>query len=663
MALELSENVLWHGVDAPPQQPEWLVAGPLCMGLADGELRGIAFNSREIVRRVYGAVRDRYFNTVPGVLSELRVERGSGFRVSFLSTHISDEVDFAWRGEISGEPDGSVRFEFDGAARRAMQKNRIGFCVLLPLSLAGTSCRVEYVSGDRAEAAFPVLVDPMQPLRGLHDFRELRYDAGPGVELVMGFEGDVFEIEDQRNWTDASYKIYCTPQRIPMPASMAKGQRVRQVVTFRLTGKTADLPSAVPRAEEEVVVVEWGESCGKLPETGVEMASHEEPLTVRDLARLRALRLAHYRVLVDFSIAGWKGVLERGLTEAAAMGAAVEAVLVLSEDGAVEARAAAEVAARHQGRVVRWLIMTRDAPASQDRSLAEAREVLKPAGAPVGGGTNADFFQLNSHRPETELMDFVSVPVRPCAHRFDDATLAENLEGQRAVLGTMAALWPGMPRMVSPVSLRTRAQKGPAPGAGEMPAQADVRQMSLLGAAWTVGCIKAAAESGAAGLTLYQTTGLRGIMEREAGSEAPAHFHSVPGGVFPIYLVLAALADWRNAKVVETQSDAPLAAEALVLEKAGRCRALVANYTSLPRRVMLKKAGRAAFVRASAVVLDADTTLAAMTDPEAWLKSPPRREMQDGAVVLPAFAVAWLDLAWEKLSVPAGAGDELADIA
>lgn len=42
--------------------------------------------------------------------------------------------------------------------------------------------------------------------------------------VISEFEGDVFEMEDQRNWTDASYKTYCTPwgcpSRLSSPAAI-----------------------------------------------------------------------------------------------------------------------------------------------------------------------------------------------------------------------------------------------------------------------------------------------------------------------------------------------------------------------------------------------------------------------------------------------------------
>ena len=45
-----------------------------------------------------------------------------------------------------------------------------------------------------------------------------------------------------------------------------------------------------------------------------------------------------------------------------------------------------------------------------------------------------------------------------------------------------------------------------------MPPQIEYRQMSLAGAAWTVGSLKYLLESGVASLTYYETVGERGFM-------------------------------------------------------------------------------------------------------------------------------------------------------
>src|SRR3712207_7382130 len=39
-------------------------------------------------------------------------------------------------------------------------------------------------------------------------FRSLTHEAAPGLRVTCRMEGDTFEMEDQRNWTDASFKTY-----------------------------------------------------------------------------------------------------------------------------------------------------------------------------------------------------------------------------------------------------------------------------------------------------------------------------------------------------------------------------------------------------------------------------------------------------------------------
>src|SRR5205814_1216503 len=80
------------------------------------------------------------------------------------------------------------------------------------------------------EERFPELISPS---RDVTDMEAIRYAVGPvGVELR--FEGDRFDMEDQRNWTDASYKTFCTPLRQPYPVQLEAGHRVRQRVVVEL---------------------------------------------------------------------------------------------------------------------------------------------------------------------------------------------------------------------------------------------------------------------------------------------------------------------------------------------------------------------------------------------------------------------------------------------
>src|SRR6185369_7878341 len=112
------------------------------------------------------------------------------FRSAYTSEHRLNEIHFVWQAEILGAADGTIRFSFDGEARSTFLRNRIGFCVLHPIrECAGAGCRVEYVDGSSAAAAFPTLVAGDQPVKGLHDIRAMAHEIEPDVWAELHFEG------------------------------------------------------------------------------------------------------------------------------------------------------------------------------------------------------------------------------------------------------------------------------------------------------------------------------------------------------------------------------------------------------------------------------------------------------------------------------------------
>ncbi len=124
---KLTGNVLLSGVEAGLEESRVLRAGPWTMELAGGQLRTMRIGGVEVVRRVYAAVRDGFWNTVPGMISGMEVEESDGgFTVRYRSEHRQFEADFVWDAEITGHADGTVRFGFDGVARRTFARNRIG---------------------------------------------------------------------------------------------------------------------------------------------------------------------------------------------------------------------------------------------------------------------------------------------------------------------------------------------------------------------------------------------------------------------------------------------------------------------------------------------------------------------------------------------------------
>src|SRR5699024_9606535 len=114
--------------------------------------------------------------------------------------------------------------------------NRTGLVVLHPPDLAGTEAQVTHPGGDTEQSAFPVSISPHQPM---WDIRGLQWTSG-GAGVQVWFEGDVFEMEDQRNWSDASYKTYSRPLELPFPYQLRAGERVHQRVRVHVRDRVWD---------------------------------------------------------------------------------------------------------------------------------------------------------------------------------------------------------------------------------------------------------------------------------------------------------------------------------------------------------------------------------------------------------------------------------------
>ena len=632
----LSANVLRYGREDEPPPRRTLHAGSLTATLQNGELRWIRLGAREVLRRVYMAVRDENWGTVPSVITNYQMEDdGSAFAISYDCEHKQDEIHFRGHATIRGDRSGSIRWTMDGQALTTFRRNRIGWCVLHPLAeCVGAPCTLEHMDGSVEESAFPRLIAPDQPFLGL---RAITQTLSPGVRARVEFAGEEFETEDQRNWTDASFKTYSTPLRFAYPATIEAGTKVHQSVDLAIECAREEIGANVgPDDAVEIRVDVHRRS--PLPRLGLAIASHGESLDARSIERLRRLRLAHLRVDLALEKREWRATAQQPVEQSMLLGVPLEIMLQMppAEHGAVE-----ELASITKGRVVRWLI---------DGALPiAARESLRNlSGGEVLVGTNAHFAELNRHRPDMRGASGIWFGLNPQVHAFDEDTLVENLAGQREAVESARAICADRPVAVSPVTLKPRFNPdATAPDRSsrlaELPPQVDPRQMSLFGACWTLGSLKYLAEAGAHTVTYFETTGWRGVMERAAGSQS-ARFSSLAGGVFPLYHVLAAAGEFAGGSVMRTESDTPLAADAVALCDGARWRILVANFSREARWVRLLGAMFAGPLLLRR--LDEHSAEWAMQQPEAWRDAASETiDSRDGrlSLELNSYAIAILD--------------------
>lgn len=635
--MTIDEQYLLHGSPIPYQSPMIVHAGPLVAQFEDGVLRYLKLGGVEALRQIYSAVRDHNWGTVPGVLSNLVVsQHPDRFEITFDCAHRQDEIHFVWRGTITSNANGTLRYHMAGEALSTFQRNRVGFCVLHPMQCAGAACRVVHTDGAQTEAHFPVAIAPHQPF---FNIRAVQHEYAPNCWVEVRMEGDTFEMEDQRNWIDASFKTYCTPLALPFPVTVPAGTRIEQTIT--LTPLTPPPSAAAPADAPLTLHLTSAERT--LPLLGLSAASHDEPLSHRQIERLKALRLNHLRVDVRFDQPNWRDRLARRAAEAASIGAALEVALHLSDPAEEQLAAVAQMAL--PARVARWLIFRVGEKSTRERWLALARQRLG-ADAVLVTGTDAFFTELNRERPPHHAADGVVYSLNPQVHAFDDASLVETLAVHATTLETARAFCGGKPIFVGPVTFKIRWNPNatapePPTAPDQLPRQADPRQMSLFGAGWALGSLKYLALGGAAGTTHFETTGYLGIMATEAGSRLPDQFPDVAGGVYLMYHVFADLAEFSGAQVIDLHSSDPLRVDGWGVRLGERERYLIANYTGAPQAATLALSGRY-----SGRMLSLETALTAMSEPEAFRARHPV-EVASAAealtVTLPPFAVLTLD--------------------
>src|SRR5690242_14962001 len=99
----IPRHALWNGrPDAPTRWPV-LHAGPVSAVLDGTDLRAVRVGDAELVQRVYVALRDAPWNTIPAETSEWVVAAGpDAFRVTFRASHRHEDIAFDWDGTITG---------------------------------------------------------------------------------------------------------------------------------------------------------------------------------------------------------------------------------------------------------------------------------------------------------------------------------------------------------------------------------------------------------------------------------------------------------------------------------------------------------------------------------------------------------------------------------
>lgn len=580
--------MLLAGGESLAAEPIPLRAGPLTMVFEPDNafLRYIKLGSDEVLRGISAPVRNQFWGTVPPQVKIVSLDRQPDhFTLRFDVACRERDVDFHWHGTIEGSADGKLEYTFDGEALTDFKRNRIGFCVLHGETAAGRPWMLETIGGEKLKGAFPESIAPHQPAKDLkavsHEFAKDRWAR-------VQFEGDVFEMEDQRNWTDASFKTYCTPLAIPYPVQLAMGDKVQQKITIALDGSIPEQAPTVAPAAAITLTVHGATT--NLPGIGLQVSSESDELSEQEITWLKALHLDHLRVNLvpaDDTLSSRWSIAAK---QADALGTKLIAAVHFGNDPDAELKRIVAECRSVKSPVAVWLII-----ASDQATFQKARDSLKPLfpNAWIGVGEDTNFTELNRKRPDLKGVDVVSFGMNPQVHAFDNASMVETLPIEGDTVRSARRFLDILPLIISPVTLRVQ-QLNTSPVPGELPANADPRQPSKFAAAWTLGSIKYLAESNVNRVTYFETVGRKGIMAGTDASVPYEKFPARPSEVYPVFHALLAVGEFTGGQVRQTESSQPMSVVGLSLSHGNRHRLMVANLTGQSQSVKVASFGRRA---------------------------------------------------------------------
>ena len=595
------------GTEATDPPRRLLAAGRLTAELENGQLRNVSFGGIETLRGIAFLVRDENWGTYAPQIENLEIEEGAeSFAVAYRAVCADSRQKLVYETRISGSSDGSLTFDAVATPETDFVTNRAGFVILHPAGLAGQKLTVAHDDGRVEETWFPQKISPSQPV---FNIRALTHEVAPGLWATCRMDGDAFEMEDQRNWTDASYKTYVRPLALPWGYTMAKGSRHEQTVRLSFAGR---LGSGSKEKDSDVRITLGGNLATNMPDLGVALPAEEAQAALAAAAALRTLN--PHLLVCNVDMRDGRGLAEleayRKVGEAVSAGIVLEIVIPDERDAAASLAPVAEAVRRAHLRLESVVVSSAAdlkswQPGAKRPEKPTVEEICGAAraafpGAKLGGGMLSTFTELNRKRPNGEPFDYVTHTTCSIVHSADDRSVMETLETLPAIIASTRAMIGVRAHRIGPSAIGARSNPY-GKGLADNPrnervclTDRDPRQRGLFNAAWALGYVAACALGGVKAVAIGAATGPLGFIYRHASDPQP-YFDSIGGSpVYPAFHVMAGLARGRGRRLVETRVSQPGSAAALAWSDGDRTILWLANLTPEPLKVQIEGLGDSA---------------------------------------------------------------------
>ena len=470
--------------------------GGFTLDLAREAIRNIRYEGVQIIDLLYTAIRPSDWSTLKSdeYAADLRIS-GNDYEITITESFTSALV-ATTKVILSVGNTFSVEYELKGLAEYSV--NRWGICFCLDtadwmgasvLSSGNSYSLLRDISPQR-------VVDGV--VQGLFpESHEMQFIAADQRYLKVASNGKVLEAEDQRNWTDNTYKIYSGSLKEPRPFTTSPGSSWKQKVNFEV---------GVPKqnsADPTKILVREIEA---LPSIGLQFNS-DPLLTPDDLEKaLVLLEIDHLRVNAE-------SLTPQKIATTASNGLILETALLSSNQNEILKAEVVQLSER--------------VPAGSRLLIQrEGREVVEATDLPKNESLNTyipgtDAYLVDLHREKFEFTNSVSYSITPTVHSTDTETIFKTLSTQKESI-EFAQKYLAPQVFLSPITFSTRGNPETGHSRDQRINFADLDSAmhirTIEGAAWTLGSIHAVASAGAFSGSWHELFGEHGIIYSQSGA-------------------------------------------------------------------------------------------------------------------------------------------------
>ncbi len=556
-----------------------LVAGPLTLEYSEGSLWNISNGSEEIIRRIYLVFQDINWTSRPFVIKdEIWEVADRSFSAKIKAQGSHDAKDLSVELAITGSESGEITYGFSASTNVSFMRNRLGLCLLHPVAgVAGRECELIKADGAVEISRFPDAISPNQPFLNLSG---MRHKLQSGQVASVTFEGEIFETEDHRNWSDASYKTYCTPISLPFPAEVTRGELLSQKITLSISGEHT---TAISKSESAVITV--GAEEIELPEIGLGLSENPAHLIASEYVGFDDIAIKHLRLSLNGN-SQIRLTVEKALQVTKQLGLYLD--LAITTETPQQLKALLDPIIDFNNQIRSFYIFSKNDKTTPLGFIQAANDLLGDK-TRIIGGTDLYFTELNRNQGSVDFVDQVNFSINPQVHSFDDRTLIQNIATQKTIAENAHRIAKGKKISIGPITLLPRynpnaTQPDKDVSNTPLPSSVDARQRTWFTEGWSAMSLRSLTESESIStLTYFETLGWRGIRELSTGSEDLRNFESKPGEEFPVWRLFKHLKGFNHVR--PTTSSLPELVDCLIVTSGQKVKVILVNFSTIKQEV------------------------------------------------------------------------------